>query len=184
MEFSKPLEHFGAWKIDVPDDAFPVQHELATSYFYTDEYQQLVQRGATLDGCKRQEGNHIGFFAEFPSLDASEMLVVKSGISFVSIDGARKNLEHDIPGWDFDQVRRKGRSLWDDALGAIEIEGATQDQSEIFYTAMYHAMIDPRAISDVDGNYTGADGKVHAAAGIRLARSSADGMSFAANFRS
>ena len=165
MEFSKPLEHFGVWKIDVPDDVFPVQHDLATSYFYTDEYQQLVQKGVILDGCKRQEGNHIGFFAEFPSLEAGEKVVVKSGISFVSIGGARKNLEHDIPGWDFDQVRRKGRSLWDDALGAIEIEGATQDQSEIFYTAMYHAMIDPRAISDVDGTYTGADGKVQVAGG-------------------
>jgi predicted alpha-1,2-mannosidase len=164
MEFSRPLEHFGVWKIDVPDDVFPVQHELATSYFYTDEYQQLVQGGVTLDGCRRQEGNHIGFFAEFPSLDASERLVVKSGISFVSIDGARKNLEHDIPGWDFDEVRRNGRSLWDDALSAIEIEGATLDQKSIFYTAMYHAMIDPHAISDVDGNYTGVDGKVHTAA--------------------
>ena len=128
MEFSKPLEHFGVWKIDVPDDVFPVKHELATSYFYTDEYQQLVQEGVTLDGCRRLEGNHIGFFAEFPSLQAGEKVVVKSGISFVSS------------------------------------EGATQDQKCIFYTAMYHAMIDPRAISDVDGNYTGADGKVHAAA--------------------
>ena len=93
MEFSKPLERFGVWKINVPDDVFPVQHELATSYFYTDEYQQLVQQGTTLNECKQQEGNHIGFFAEFPSLVASEKLMVKSGISFVSIDGARKNLE-------------------------------------------------------------------------------------------
>ena len=165
MEFSKPLESFGVWKIDVPDDAFPVQHDLATSYFYSDEYQQLVQQGIVLDGCKQQEGNHIGFFAEFPSLKTGEKVVVKSGISFTSIDGARKNLEHDIPGWNFDEVHRTGRSLWDDALSAIAIEGATKDQNEIFYTAMYHAMIDPRAISDVDGEYTGVDGKVHVAAG-------------------
>ena len=102
---------------------------------------------------------------EFPSLKIGEKVVVKSGISFTSIDGARKNLEHDIPGWDFDEVHRTGRSLWDDALSAIAIEGATKDQNEIFYTAMYHAMIDPRAISDVDGEYTGVDGKVHVAAG-------------------
>jgi predicted alpha-1,2-mannosidase len=165
LEFSKPLEHFGVWKIDVPDNAFPVQNGLATAYFYTDQYQELVRRGVVLDGCKRQEGNHIGFFAEFPSLKAGEKVVVKSGISFVSIDGARINLQHDIPGWNFEEVRRNGRSLWDDALNAIDIEGATADEKAIFYTAMYHAMVDPRAISDVDGNYTSADGKVQTAVG-------------------
>ena len=165
MEFSKPLERFGIWKIDVPDNAFPVKQGLATSYFQTDQYQQLVRQGTVLAGCKEQEGNHIGFFAEFPSLGAGEKVVVKSGISFVSIDGARKNLEHDIPVWDFDEVRRKGRALWDDALSAIEIEGASDDESKIFYSAMYHAMIDPRVIADVDGNYTGADGKIHTASG-------------------
>ena len=90
---------------------------------------------------------------------------MKSGISFVSIDGARKNLSRDISGWDFDEVRQKGRALWDDALEAIEIEGASDDESKIFYTAMYHAMIDPRTISDVDGKYTGADGEIHTADG-------------------
>jgi predicted alpha-1,2-mannosidase len=165
MEFSKPLERFGVWKIDVPDNTFPVQQGLATSYFYTDQYQELVRRAEVLDGCREQEGNHIGFFAEFPSLAAGEKVVVKSGISFVSVEGARKNLAHDIPGWNFDEVRRKGRALWDGALSAIEIEGASDDQSKIFSTAMYHAMIDPRAISDVDGNYTGADGKIHTARG-------------------
>lgn len=90
---------------------------------------------------------------------------MKSGISFVGIDGARKNLAHDLLGWDFDEARRKGRAQWDDALSAIEIEGATEDQKRIFYTAMYHAMIDPRAISDADGNYTGTGGKTYVAAG-------------------
>jgi predicted alpha-1,2-mannosidase len=165
MELSKPLERFGVWKIDVPDDAFPAQHGLATSYFQTDKYQELVRQGEVLAGCKKQEENHIGFFAEFPSLASGEKLIVKSGISFVSIDGARKNLSHDIPGWDFDEVRQRGRALWDDALSSIEIEGASDDERKIFYTAMYHAMIDPRAIADVDGKYTGGDGEIHAAAG-------------------
>ena len=164
-EISKPLERFGAWKIGVPDDAFPVQHGLATAYFRTEQYQELVRRGEVLDGCREQEGNHIGFFAEFSSPDAGEKVIVKSGISFVSIDGARENLSRDIPGWDFDEVRQKGRALWDDALGAIEIEAASDDETRIFYTAMYHAMIDPRTIADVDGKYTGADGEIHVASG-------------------
>jgi putative alpha-1,2-mannosidase len=101
MEFSMPLEHFGVWKIDVPDSAFPVQRGLATAYFYTDSYQELVRRGEVLYGSKEQEGNHIGFFAEFPSLAAAAgggVVLVKSGISFVSIDGARMNLDNDMPG--------------------------------------------------------------------------------------
>ncbi|MBB5330707.1 putative alpha-1,2-mannosidase [Edaphobacter lichenicola] len=92
-------------------------------------------------------------------------MLVKSGISFTSPAGARKNLSYDIPGWDFDEVRKRGRALSDDALNSIEIEGASDDERKIFYTAMYHAMIDPRIIADVDGNYTGADGKIHTADG-------------------
>jgi len=132
MELSKPLERFGVWKIDVADSAFPVKHGLATSYFQTDQYHQLVRRGTVLDGCKELEGNHIGFFAEFSSLANGEKLVAKSGVSFVSIEGARKNLEHDIPGWDFHEVCRKGRALWDGALSSIEIEGASDDPKRIF----------------------------------------------------
>jgi predicted alpha-1,2-mannosidase len=165
MEFSKPLGHFGVWKIDIPDDAFPVRQGLVTSYFQTEQYLELVRRGQVLHGCKEQEGNHIGFFAEFPSSAGDAKVTVKSGISFVSMDGARKNLSRDIPGWDFVEVRQRGRALWDDALRSIEIEGASDDERKIFYTAMYHAMIDPRIIADVDGNYTGADNKVHTADG-------------------
>jgi len=165
MEFSKPLEHYGIWKIDIPDNAFPVQQGLATSYFYTDEYQELVRQGKVLHGCNEYEGNHIGFFAEFPSLLIDEQVVVKSGISFVSGDGARKNLAREIPGWNFEETHRKGVALWDDALSAIEIEGALEFENKIFYTALYHSMIDPRVISDVDGKYVQGDGKIHTAEG-------------------
>jgi predicted alpha-1,2-mannosidase len=165
MEFSTPLERFGVWQIDVPDDAFPVLHGLATSYFQTDRYWELVRKGQVMDRCPEWEGNHIGFFAEFPSLNSGDKLAVKSAISFVSVEGARKNLSHDIPDWDFENVRRKGRALWDEELNSIEIEGASEDQKRIFFTAMYHAMIDPRVISDVDGQYTGADGTAHVANG-------------------
>ena len=165
MEFSIPLERFGVWQIDVPDDAFPVRHGLTTTYFQTDQYQELVRQGKVLDGRQELEGNHIGFFAEFPSLASGGKLAIKSGISFVDVEGARKNLANDIPGWDFDNARRVGRALWNEALSAIEIEGASEDQKRIFFTAMYHAMIDPRVICDVDGRYTGADGKIHTANG-------------------
>jgi len=165
MEFSKPITHFGVWKIDVPDGTFPVQHGLTTDYFESEPFRQLVREGKVLNGCKEQEGNHIGFFAEFPARSSGEVIEVKSGISFVSMEGARKNLEYDIPDWDFDQIRNKGKALWDEALSAITIEGASEADRKIFSTALYHVMIDPRSITDVDGNYIGADGKVRKAAG-------------------
>lgn len=165
MEFSMPLERSGVWEIDVPDDAFPVRDGLATSYFQTDRYQELVRQGQVLHGCSEREGNHIGFFAEFPSLASGGELTVKAAISFVSIEGARKNLSHDIPGWDFEMIRREGRALWDQALSSVQIDGASEDQRRIFFTAMYHSMIDPRVISDIDGRYTGPDEEIHAAHG-------------------
>jgi predicted alpha-1,2-mannosidase len=163
MEFSKPLDRYGVWSIDVPDNAFPVRQGLATAYFYTDQYQDLVKQGEVLHSCNEYEGNHIGFFAEFLSPTVDEKVLVKSGISFVSVEGARKNLTCDIPGWDFEETRHKGRALWDEALSAIEIDGATEVENTIFYTAMYHSMIDPRVVSDVDGKYTAADNEIHAA---------------------
>ena len=165
MEFSIPLEKFGVWQIDLPDDAFPVKRGLATSYFQSEQYQEFVRQGKVMTGCSECEGNHIGFFAEFPSLRGGGKVAVKSAISFVSTEGARLNLSQDIPDWSFETVRRKGRESWDQALGAIQIEGASEDQKKIFYTAMYHTMIDPRVISDVDGQYKGADGKIHTAVG-------------------
>ena len=162
VEFSKPLTHFGVWKIDVPSDTFPVHSGLTTDYLKSDEYYDLVKRGEVLDGCKELEGNHLGFFTEFAT-HASEQVMVKAGISFVSIEGARKNLAHDIPGWDFTQVRNQGVAQWNTALSAIEIEGATNDQKAIFATALYHAMIDPRAICDIDGKYTAADNTIRTA---------------------
>lgn len=161
-EFSKPLGHFGVWKIDVPDGTFPVHSGLVTDFFQTDAFYDLVRQGKVLDGCREQEGNHLGFFLEFPT-HASEQVIVKSGISFVSMEGARKNLAHDIPGWDFAQVHEQGVALWNAALGSIEIEGATDDQQAIFSTALYHAMIDPRMVSDLDGKYTAADKTVRTA---------------------
>jgi len=159
-EFSKPLASFGIWKIETPEGAFPPARGLVTDYFQTDAYYDLVANGQVLRGCEEQEGGHIGFFVEFPTHEGEQVLV-KSGISYVSVEGARRNLVHDIPAWDFDQVRNQGIDLWNNALSRVEIQGGTKKERSIFATAMYHTMIDPRVVSDVDNNYVGADGKVH-----------------------
>ena len=115
------------------------------------EFREAAARAKVLDGCREIEGDHLGFFAEFPTADGEQVLL-KAGISFVSIDGARENLRHDIPGWNFDRARKQARDLWAKALSGVSIEGGTETQREIFATAMYHALIDPRAFSDA-GNY-------------------------------
>lgn len=88
-------------------------------------------------------------------------IIFKVAISFVSIEGARKNLEAELPHWDFDKVRADARSAWNKELSKIEVSGGTPEQTTNFYTALYHTMIHPSIFNDVDGKYKGLDGKVH-----------------------
>ncbi|PYS99313.1 MAG: hypothetical protein DMF63_11870 [Acidobacteria bacterium] len=90
-----------------------------------------------------------------------EQILLKVAISYVSIEGARKNLEAELPGWNFDKVRADARAAWNRELSKIEVSGGTDDQTTNFYTALYHTMIHPSVFSDVDGSYKGHDGKVH-----------------------
>ena len=95
-----------------------------------------------------------------------EKLLIKVGISAVSVDGARKNLEKEISGWDFGKVRKKAHEKWNNVLSKIDVEGGTKDEKAIFYTAIYHAYLSPDIYQDVDGKYRGIDGKVHTADGF------------------
>jgi predicted alpha-1,2-mannosidase len=104
----------------------------------------------------------LGFFTDFKTHN-NEQVLVKSGISFVSVEGAKLNLETDIPDWDFNEVVNNAKSLWNNALESVSVEGGTERDKTIFYTALYHTMIDPRAFSNYDGKYIGADKKVHKA---------------------
>lgn len=90
-----------------------------------------------------------------------ERIFVKVGISSVSADGARKNLDKEIIGWDFDQVRTNAKAIWNKELSKIEVEGGTDDMKSVFYTALYHTMVVPNIFQDVDGNYRGRDLKIH-----------------------
>ncbi len=90
-----------------------------------------------------------------------EKVLVKVALSPVSIEGARKNLAAELPGWDFDKVRSDARAAWNKELSKIEVSGGTDAQTTNFYTALYHTMIQPNIFNDVDGNYRGHDGKIH-----------------------
>ena len=154
-EFSKPLKQFGVWSARIPD-GWKRKRENVESR----QYRDVVAQAEILNGCREMEGQHLGFFAEFPTAQGEQVLL-KAGMSFVSIEGARRNLQHDVDGWNFDRIRKQARELWSQALSKVAVEGGTGPQKEIFATALYHTMIDPRAYSDVDGLYTGADHKVH-----------------------
>ncbi len=95
-----------------------------------------------------------------------ETILIKTGISAVSIEGARRNLAAEIPGWAFDSVRAAARRTWDKELRRIEVTGGTPQQKKIFYTALYHAFLSPYLFMDVDSLYRGIDHKVHRARGF------------------
>ena len=160
-QFSKPLKNFGAWSAMIPDTASRKREAVESDY-----YQQWIANakvsplslGEGVGG--EAGGKHLGFYTDF-STKENEQVLMKAGISFVSIDGAKANLEKEITDWDFDNLHQRAIKLWNDALNVIKIEGATEEQKTVFYTALYHTMIDPRIVTDVDGNYTGGDNKIH-----------------------
>jgi len=125
-----------------------------------DAFQKKVAEAAIHNNIKEFKGKHLGFFTNFKT-HKNEQVLVRSGISFLSVEGAKLNLATDIPDWNFDGVVKNAKALWNKALSTVTVEGATERDKEIFYTALYHTMIDPRSFSDVDGNYIGSDKKVH-----------------------
>ena len=93
--------------------------------------------------------------------DVSQPLMIKVGMSAVSVDNAAENLHKEIPGWDFRKVVADADKAWNDELSKVRIETAYATYRRIFYTAMYHTMTAPSVFSDVNGQYRGADGEVH-----------------------
>jgi len=107
--------------------------------------------------------NLYGFGAGYGFGALDTPLIVKVGISAVSIEGARANLETEVPGWDFDLVRKQAEDSWNAKLSKIQVDGGTREQQRIFYTALYHTYVAPYLFNDVDGQYRGMDGQVHTA---------------------
>lgn len=89
----------------------------------------------------------------FRNLPADGRVLAKVGISSVDEDGARLNVEAEIPNWDFEGVMKQANTTWNEALGKIDIETSDNDSRTVFYTSLYHAFIQPSLASDVDGRY-------------------------------
>ena len=94
-----------------------------------------------------------------------EKIKIKMALSPVSMDGALNNMQAEIPGWDFEQVKAAGQALWETELHKIVIQ-ASEDDKVNFYTSMYHALINPTLYMDADGSYKGIDQSIHHADGF------------------
>ena len=88
-------------------------------------------------------------------------LIIKVGISGTGIEGARENLQAEIPHFDFDSIHQQTEQMWDKALAALDAEFSTMEMAQAFYTAAYHGMVGPTTFNDVDGTYRGEDHKNH-----------------------
>jgi len=132
---------------------------------FDSQYVTPESQGSLFPYKNGEAGNRIGAFTIFRTSD-NEQIMIKVGISYTSIEGARRNLKEEIPDWDFDRVKSDARNLWNKELSRIKIDGATDDQKEIFYTALYHSLLAQYISQDVDGAYSGMDGKLHEANGF------------------
>jgi len=106
-------------------------------------------------------GKNIRAHFDFKTREG-EKIKIKFALSSVSMDGALNNMHKEIPGWDFEKVKNKGQQMWEKELSKIVIQG-NKDTKENFYTAMYHAMINPTIYMDVDTQYKGLDQNIHKA---------------------
>lgn len=145
-EFSKPFAYYGT---------------------FDNDYKTPESGGSIFPYKNGEAGKNIGAFVSFRT-EENEQVLVKVGISYTSIDGARNNLETEIPHWDFDRTRNDAREIWSRELSRIIIDGTTDDRKEIFYTAMYHSLLAQYISQDADGKYYGSDKKVHEAKGYDL----------------
>ena len=133
-----------------------------------------------IQGWRRSTGwaddQHVYFYAEFSEpfttgfqndlytrLDFGKVpqVLVKVALSPVSIEGAKAAMTAELPGWDFDATCTAADAAWNQELSKIHVSGEDPTARTIFYTALYHTMIYPAVLNDVDGKYRGADGEVH-----------------------
>lgn len=141
MKLSKAPKQAGYWKkqremkgVEAEWDAYSGKYKLYTKYD------------------REMSGDDIGVWFKYDT-EEDEMIEVKMGVSFVSIENARLNMNTEQPDFNFDKVRAAAGKMWNDDLSRVMVEGGTNDDKTIFYTAMYHLLIHPNIIQDVNGEY-------------------------------
>ncbi len=157
IRFDRPFDSYGTWTKAALTPGSTSARDLGADPRL--KYQQLSGLPKQLPGDPSgtaQAGAYVGFDT---AVDRSVRADV--AVSFVSVDGARKNLEHEIGDRGFGEVRALAIDAWRRALSRIAVRGNTREERRTFYTALYHALIHPSTFDDVDGSYLGMDGEVH-----------------------
>ncbi len=131
IQFDKPFKSFGTWDGDKVN-------------------------ASSID----QYGTRMGAYISFAT-QKNERVQVRIGTSFISIEQARKNMEMELKGKTFDNLVQSTRNEWQKNLSRIKVDGVTEDQKAIFYTAMFHTMQFPREMSEYGKYYSAFDDKVH-----------------------
>ena len=109
------------------------------------------------------EGMSSGAILTFDT-SSNSVVQVRVGISYTSLENARDNLGRENTDWDMDAMRKSAVALWNQELQRVQVEGGTEEQKKIFYTALYHCFMHPNYLEDANGQYLGMDLNVHAVA--------------------
>jgi len=137
-------------------------------YFVAEFSEPFADYGFAVDDAQPEKinkarGTNIKAFFRF---EANKPVMVKVALSPTGISGARKNLQAEIPHWNFEKVRADAKAAWNKELSQIEVSGGTDEQLTTFYTALYHTKIQPNTFQDFDKSYLGDDKKAHTADGF------------------
>lgn len=141
MRLSKKPRESGYWKMQRPMKGVEAQWDQHSGCYklYTKYAKELA-------------GDDIGAYFTFDTRK-DEQIEVQIGVSFVSIENARENLDAEQNGFNFDQVHTKAQMAWNNDLSRIKIEGGSEEQKKVFYTALYHTLIHPNIYQDHNGQY-------------------------------
>ncbi|MCB0765123.1 MAG: GH92 family glycosyl hydrolase, partial [Flavobacteriales bacterium] len=151
------------WRIDQVSNTEVVGERRSSSWAHDQRLFYCIRFSHPIRGNDVMPSNLAGLVAGHDFGVLAEPLILKVGISAVSIEGARANLEAEVPHWDFDLVRKQAEEAWNAKLNKLQVKGGTEEQQRIFYTALYHSYVAPYVFNDVDGRYRGMDGQVHQA---------------------
>jgi predicted alpha-1,2-mannosidase len=140
-----------------------------TLYFTAQFSQKFASSGTWQNGpagtnssCAGTATQGCGAWVSFDQADpVSRKVLVKVGVSFVSLAGATANLHAENPGWDFQKTSGAATAQWNGLLGRMAVTGGSTAHRRTFYTALYHSLLFPSIFSDDDGRYMGFDHKVH-----------------------
>jgi predicted alpha-1,2-mannosidase len=155
---------------DVSCESFYGDHLPITVYFVMAFSKPFTSHG-TWNGDAMKNGSDsasqdapdavMGFYGSYPAAPSPQEIDVRIGVSYTDSAGAMANLKAEMPADHFDVFHRRAVASWNKELRAIQVEGGTTEHNRIFYTALYHCLIQPLRFDDIDGRYRGFDEKIH-----------------------